>query len=83
MLKLVVVLIVINTQEVGFIRILKSHRISDGILRLYYVAGSKTIEKLNYDTTIINEVCNLWNIPKTQNRRNRLQIFQRFQKTLR
>ncbi len=55
-----------NTQEVGFIRLLKTHRISDGILRLYYVAGSKTIEKLNCDTEILNEVCDLWSVPKNQ-----------------
>lgn len=55
-----------NTQEVGFIRLLKTHRISDGILRLYYVAGAKTIEKLNFDTEIINDVCQLWSVPKTQ-----------------
>ena len=55
-----------NTQEVGFIRLLKTHRISDGILRLYYVAGAKTIEKLNVDTGILNEVCELWSVPKTQ-----------------
>lgn len=55
-----------NTQEVGFIKLLKTHRISDGILRLYYVAGTKTIEKLNYDTEILNEVCELWSVPKTQ-----------------
>ena len=55
-----------NTQEVGFIRLLKTHRISDGILRLYYVAGNKTIEKLNYDTDILNQVCDLWSVPKGQ-----------------
>ena len=55
-----------NTQEVGVIRLLKTHRISDGILRLYYVAGNKTIEKLNYDTDILNQVCDLWSVPKGQ-----------------
>jgi len=36
-----------NTSEVGWIKLLKTARISDGIVRLYYVAGEKTIEKLN------------------------------------
>ena len=29
-----------NTNQVGFVKILKSHRISDGIVRLYFVAVS-------------------------------------------
>jgi alanyl-tRNA synthetase len=32
-----------NTAEVGWIRILKSQRISDGIVRLYYVAQERAI----------------------------------------
>ena len=34
-----------NTSQVGFIKILKSNRISDGIIRLYYVAESFYIKK--------------------------------------
>jgi len=34
-----------NTSQVGWIKILKTSRISDGILRLYYVAGAKVIPK--------------------------------------
>jgi alanyl-tRNA synthetase len=36
-----------STAEVGWIKIIKSQRISDGIVRLYYVAQEKAIEKLN------------------------------------
>ena len=32
-----------NTAEVGWIRVLKTARISDGILRLYYVAQERAI----------------------------------------
>lgn len=32
-----------NTAEVGWVRILKSQRISDGIVRLYYVAQERAI----------------------------------------
>lgn len=32
-----------NTGEVGWIKLTKTSRISDGILRLYYVAGKKVI----------------------------------------
>jgi alanyl-tRNA synthetase len=36
-----------NTNEVGWIKIFKTSRISDGILRLYYVAGKKVMSALN------------------------------------
>lgn len=36
-----------NTAEVGWIRIIKSQRISDGIVRLYYVAHERAITVLN------------------------------------
>jgi alanyl-tRNA synthetase len=36
-----------NTAAVGWIKIIKSQRISDGIVRLYYVALEKAIESLN------------------------------------
>ena len=36
-----------NTSEVGWIKILKTSRISDGILRLYYCAGEKCMDRLN------------------------------------
>lgn len=36
-----------NTSEVGWIKIIKSYRVSDGILRLYYMAGKKVMKALN------------------------------------
>lgn len=36
-----------STAEVGWIRMIKSGRISDGIVRLYYVAGERAIEVMN------------------------------------
>ena len=53
------------TSEIGWIRIIKSAKIQDGIVRLYFVSGKKTMEKLNYDTGILNELCRLWSIDKT------------------
>ena len=35
------------TNEVGMVRILKSSKIQDGIVRLYYVAGVRTIDILS------------------------------------
>ena len=51
-----------NTAEVGWIHLVKTSRISDGIVRLYYVAGEKTIEKLNQTMGILHELQNSWGI---------------------
>ena len=51
-----------NTAEVGWIRLLKTHRISDGILRLVYVAGDKTIARLNEEDSILHHLCKIWGI---------------------
>lgn len=53
-----------NTAEVGWIRLIKTSRISDGILRLYFVAGERTIATLNTDTRLISDLLNLWGISK-------------------
>jgi alanyl-tRNA synthetase len=52
-----------NTAEVGRVRMLKSHRISDGIVRLYYVAGERAIERLNYEDSVLSYLSSSWNIP--------------------
>lgn len=36
-----------NTSEIGWIKIFKTTRVSDGIVRLYYVAGKKVLPILN------------------------------------
>jgi alanyl-tRNA synthetase len=41
---------------------IRTTRISDGILRLYYVAGDKTIERLNNESQLINSLTKLWGI---------------------
>lgn len=51
-----------NTAEVGWVRILKSQRISDGIVRLTYVAQERAIQVLNEEHDIMNELCNTWGI---------------------
>lgn len=55
-----------NTSEVGWIKVLTTKRIADGIVRLYFVAGERTIEKLNEETKIIHDLCKLLSIPQTQ-----------------
>ena len=55
-----------NTSEVGWVRLLKTSKIQDGIfiyfifiiqgiVRLYYVAGLKTIEIINKESEVINK----------------------------
>jgi alanyl-tRNA synthetase len=51
-----------NTSEVVWIKIFKTSRISDGILRLYYVAGKKVLSLLNAETKIINNLKDMWGI---------------------
>lgn len=54
-----------NTSEVGWVKIMAAKRIADGIVRLYYVAGERSIEMLNEETKIINELTNMWSIHRT------------------
>lgn len=54
-----------NTAEVGWVKMFKSHRISDGIVRLEYVCYEKAIEELNNETKIINTLCTDWKIEKS------------------
>ena len=51
-----------NTAEVGWVRIIKSQRISDGIVRLYYVARNRAIEVLNQENNILNTLCDTWGV---------------------
>lgn len=51
-----------NTSEVGWIKMIKSSRVSDGILRLYYMAGKKVMKALNQETTVINELKKSWKV---------------------
>lgn len=51
-----------NTSEVGWVRILRSSRISDGILRLEYVCQERAIEVLNYEAGILNDLCDAWGV---------------------
>lgn len=55
-----------NTSEVGWIKITNTKRIADGILRIFFVAGERTIDKLNEETEIINEITKIWSIPSSQ-----------------
>lgn len=51
-----------NTSEVGWVKIFRSARISDGVVRLYYVAGKHVLPLLNSETNIIGQLRELWKI---------------------
>jgi alanyl-tRNA synthetase len=51
-----------NTAEVGWVRIIKTQRISDGVVRLYYVAYERAIEALNNEQDIMNQLCETWGV---------------------
>ena len=55
-----------STAEVGWIRMIKSSRISDGIVRLYYVAGERAIEVMNHEQDILNNIGKIWSVDQTQ-----------------
>ena len=51
-----------NTSEVGWIKIFKSTRVSDGVVRLYYVAGKHVLPLLNNETNIIGQLKDMWGV---------------------
>ena len=51
-----------NTSEVGWIRLLRSSRISDGIVRMEYVAQERAIEILNHEAGILDDLCDAWGV---------------------
>ena len=54
-----------NTSEVGLIKILKTARISDGIVRLYYVAGELALQLLNEEAATLQSIVSSWGISAT------------------
>lgn len=46
-----------NTSEVGWIKLLKTTRISDGIVRLYFVAGIFFFSHINSYTSLKEKIC--------------------------
>jgi alanyl-tRNA synthetase len=69
-----------NTSEVGWIKVLTTKRIADGIVRLYFVAGERTIEKLNEETKIIHDLCKLLSIPQNNIIETSERIFKSYKK---
>jgi alanyl-tRNA synthetase len=51
-----------STAEVGWIKLIKTQRISDGIVRLYYCAQERAISIMNDEQRIINNLTHAWGI---------------------
>jgi alanyl-tRNA synthetase len=55
-----------NTAEVGWIKLMKSQRISDGIVRLEYVAEERAITTMNAEQDILNNLQETWGVDQSQ-----------------
>lgn len=51
-----------NTSEVGVIKVLTTKRIADGIVRLYFVAGNRSLEVLKQEKELLLGLQNLWGV---------------------
>lgn len=51
-----------KTSEVGWIKIINTKKISDGVLRLFFVAGNKTLDYMKKDAVILNDLCMMWSV---------------------
>jgi alanyl-tRNA synthetase len=47
-----------NTSEVGLIKLLSARRVTDGVVRLTYVAGDRALEELAKQSTVIDTLAN-------------------------
>ena len=64
-----------NTAEVGWVRILKSQRISDGIVRLTYVAQERALEILSSEAGILTNLCSMWGVEQAHLEKTALKFF--------
>ncbi len=55
-----------NTKEAEKIKILKSTKVSDSIVRLEFVAGKAAFEEENKDIRVLNELCDQLNCDRNQ-----------------
>jgi len=51
-----------NTSEVGWIKVIRTNRIQDGIVRVYIVAGEKVLDILNKESLVLNNLNRMWGI---------------------
>lgn len=54
----------IRTSEVGPIKIIRSEKIQDGIVRLEYTAGLEAIKSMQNDSRILNDSCSIFRVDR-------------------
>ncbi len=54
-----------NTGAVGMIKILRSSRVSDGIVRISFVAGDRAYQEMNAQAGIISDLCTMWGVEQS------------------
>ncbi len=55
-----------NTQETGMIKIIKSSKISDGIVRLEYTAGKAALSEVNKESKLLEEAAKFLGVKKSR-----------------
>lgn len=53
-----------STAEVGWVKLLSTKRIADGTVRLYFVAGARTLATLGDESLLLRQLQELWGIPQ-------------------
>ncbi|BFU25373.1 alanine--tRNA ligase, putative [Entamoeba histolytica HM-1:IMSS-B] len=51
-----------NTSQVGLIRIIKTNRISDGVVRIRFVAGDAAYKNMAMEKNLINDLCDSYSV---------------------
>ena len=51
-----------NTSQVGLIRILKTNRISDGVVRIRFVAGDAAYKNMSSEKALVNSLCDAYSV---------------------
>ena len=69
-----------STSEVGWIKVITSKTIANGVVRMYFVAGERSMHVLNNETNIINDLTDLWSIPQDQITETANRFFKDFKK---
>lgn len=55
-----------STAEVGWLKMVRTTRISDGVVRLYYCASEKAMSELNKENNLLNSMCQLWGVEQSK-----------------
>jgi len=55
-----------NTGEVGFIKLIGSKKIQDGVLRLEFVAGPRALDEMQKESKILTDASAIFSIPPEQ-----------------